>query len=326
MGFILHCELVRETAENLHMKTNIIATNTVSLSNGFQCGQWVKFLTHPDGGKWEVATSKSTGECTWTDDESVVGMEVTLEGKGLVGGFHGVSAHTSQTTIAGFFGFTYEELAGPTPGKGYMCEMHGAHAEDWTPVETLADYLVARFGNNSFSPWSSKKDGVHKMPYAWGDQPADSYALVINHELVDSVTGCGDNTPHLTESEEKCLAERKLFTSSPRGDIEREQQECNERNNAALKLGWSEQWREVANHIRSSFRLGQNPLPTLRKKFCGKWTYYQAGNALENSVISEVRFTELLQSENELEECPEGYSGFWGNVWGRWQVSYVPAK
>ena len=309
------------------MNTNIITENAVSLSNGFQRGQWVKFLAQTAEGKWEKVNSRSTGECTWTDDESVQGMEVKLEGKGIVGGYYGVSAHTHQPYSNGFFGFTAEELSGPTPEKGYTVEQHGAHAHDWGEVKTLGEYLTARFLLENFNPWSSMKDGVHSMPYSWGDQAAESYALVINHELVGAVTGCGDNTPYLTESNEKCLAERKLFTSSSREDIAREQHESNERNNSAYKAGWSEQWADAANHIRSCYRIGQNPLKGLRKKFPGKWKYLADGNLQSDSVDGEIRFTELPQSANETTNCPnQDYPDFWWNVWGRWQVSYIPAK
>lgn len=302
---------------------NIITTDTASLSNGFQRGQWVKFLTHA-GGKWEVASTRSTGSCTYNDDLLIEGMEVKLEGKGIVGGYR-IEALTHLPYTTGFFGFTAEELAGPAPEKGYTCEMHGIHAQDWTAVETLEGYLLARFVNDSFTPWSSMKDGVHEMPYTWGCQSACSYALIIEHQLIESITDCGDNTPYLTETREKCLAERKLFTSSEREDTERERHECKQRTRTALELGWSEQWQDVANHLRSCYKMGQNPLPTLRKKFGGKWTYHQPGKIQENCVASEVRFTELSRLENEMVKCPEGFLDLWTNVWSRWQVSYVPA-
>jgi len=260
-------------------------------------------------------------------------MEVALVGKGIVGGHYGVSAHTSQNYSKGFFGFTAEELAGPAPEKGYTVENHGAHAHDWEVVETLGQYLMAQFLNGSFVSWSAMADGVHEMPYCWGCQAAASFALVINHELVDSVTGCGDQTPRLVETREKCLGEKKLFTSSHREDQAREQQEENDRSNAALKAGWSQEWAEVAIHIRSSYRVsavkrkGQNPLPALRRTYPGTWTYIPAGEPDTDCKVEEVRFTELAQDKNAELVAPQlGYVDFWGNVWARWQVSYIPAK
>lgn len=230
------------------MNAKIITDKSISLDNGFQRGQWVKFLVLTPEGKWEKTKSRSTGECTWAGDESVRGMEVKLEGKGIVGGFYGVSAHTYQPYSKGFFGFTAEELAGPTPERGYTVEQHGAHAHDWKTVETLADYLLARFLNDSFTPWSSMKDGVHSMPYSWGDQAAESYALVIDHKLVDAVTGCGDRTPYLTASHEKCLADGKIHYSDSMTDAVIARGEAEDAFwETAERIGVADQYRATLN-------------------------------------------------------------------------------
>ncbi len=272
------------------MKTEIIAgTETVKLSNGFQRGKWVKFLEIRDG-KWEVVKSIGTGECTWVDDDKVSGLEVLLEGKGIIGGYYGVSAHTYVNTTPGFFGFTEEELAAPAPEKGYTVECLGVRTETWAEVVTLRDYLIARFSNRSFHPWSERGDGLWEMPYQWGDQASASYALVLGGKLITAVTGCGDRAPYLTESVEKCVADRKIHHSDKMTDWAIERGEAQDRLYAAIDRGDSAEWSAVHEHLKSSYRVKHNPLKSLRQTHSGTWTYFAPhewhdSDADENAVV-----------------------------------------
>lgn len=294
------------------MNATIIKENAVSLSNGFQRGQWVKFLAQTAEGKWERVNSRSTGECTWTDDESVQGMEVRLEGKGIVGGYYGVSAHTSQPYSKGFFGFTAEELSGPTPEEGYTVEQHGAHAHDWKTVETLADYLSARFLNNSFTPWSSMKDGVHNMPYSWGDQAAESYALIINHKLVDAVTGCGDRTPYLTESSEKCLADGKIYYSDSMTDAVIAQRKYEDSFFAtADRLGLTDEYTVLCRAEYS--KVNSEKISTLTRKIEVAMLRFEAdarANADKTGILRRL-LKHLRRHQNPLRSLREEKGGMW---------------
>ncbi len=222
----------------------IITESSVFLSNGFQSGEFVIFLVQDLEGKWVQEKRKGTGECTWHDDEKISDMEVSLVGKkGIVGCFYGTSAHSRQKSLTGFFGFSEEELSEIISEQGYTCKDHGFNAYDWEVVKTLEEYLEARFLWDSFTPWSSMKDGIHKMPYQWGDQAADSFALIKEGKLVDSSTGCGDRTPYLTESEEKCLAEGRLYTSNQMYDNSAEQAEYeNDFWSVAKRLGLEDEY------------------------------------------------------------------------------------
>lgn len=230
------------------METLQITTATsVLLSNGFQRGQWVIFVDQTTEGGWTKVGYEGTGECTWAGDEKVSGMEVSLKGKGIIGGYRGVSSHSYQKYVTEFFGFTAEELAGPAPQQGHTCKDHGMSAHAWESVETLAEYLSAKFVWNQFIPWSTMKDGVHEMSYQWGDQAAASYALIKGGKLIDSIMGCGDGTPYLTESEEKCLADGQLHTSDRRSDDAAERSEEEEKFRAtAERMGVWEKYMDLA--------------------------------------------------------------------------------
>jgi hypothetical protein len=289
------------------MNTKII-DGTATLSNGFQCGQWVRFIDS-DGEKWELVREIATGECTWNGDTKVRDLEVRLEGRGIVGGFRGISAHSREPFVDGFFGFTAEELSSPAPEKGYTVEPCGAHAHRWVQVETLEEYLIAKFVWKRFSPWSMARDGIHEMPYVWGCQPAASYSLVIGGELIDSVTGCGDSTPQLTESEDKCVADRKIYSTCEMLDRAREVQEANKRMYAAADAGDSEKWSKVRDHLRASYEVGCNPLRNLRVQYPGIWTYYERWSP----DGEEIEAGDVIFTQDRLMD--EG-----------WAVIYKPAK
>jgi hypothetical protein len=155
-----------------------------------------------------------------------------------------------------------------------------------------------------------------------GDQPADAWAVIDKDgNILVEESGCGEGTPRPFETLEG------WNFSSDLGVQMREQSELNARNKEAFRIGWSTEWANVANHIRSCYLLGQNPLKGLRRKFPGTWKYLVEGNVQADSAVGEIRFTELSQAENEITEAPNyDYPDFWANVWNRWQVSYIPAK
>lgn len=281
------------------MNHKIITEETVSLSNGFQSGMWVKFLAQTPEGEWIEEKVVGTGEATWHDDVEVSGEIVSLKGKrGIVGSFYGDSPHHRQQTVTGFFGFTAEELDATSPKSGYSCADCGWNAHRWHNVGTLEEYLLALFVDRHFECWSDMVDGVHKMPYQWGAQAATSYALVISGKLVSEVTGCGEWAPFLVESREKCLADRRLYTSCDKEDEESEERDF---SRVADKLGFSgkvltdderrvvglELRREYADanaevddtgilrRLLDHYRQGLNPLRSLRREKGGTWSFHR---------------------------------------------------
>ncbi len=302
---------------------NAIENNTVKLASHFQRGGWV---SRWDGQKFVKIAHAA--ENTWHDDGDDSKVVVLPEGfKGAVGEFHGVSSLSYQSSVT-LIGFNDEELNTPSPVQGWDNVGVGFRAERCELIRNLGDYLKA-LANNSFVP-IPEEGYVHpvsgnrlvELPFDWGDQAANHYAVISpKGEILYERSGCADNAPDPIKGEDDWE-----FTSF-RCDQEHEQHECNERNNAALKAGWSERWQEVANHIRSCYRVGQNPLPTLRKKYPGVWKYLAQGSDQPDSIVGEIRFTQLPQNENGTAIAPKlEYVDFWGNVWNRWQVSYIPAK
>lgn len=321
-GITPNCELVRETAESLHMET--IENNTVKLVSHFQRGGWV---SQWDGQKFVKIASAA--ENTLHDDGDDSKEVVLPEGfKGAVGEFHGVSSLSYQSSVT-LVGFTGEELDAPSPVQGWNNVGVGFRAERCELIKSFGDYLKA-LANNSFVAIPEKGEThpvsgnrLVELPFDWGDQAANHYAIISpKGEILSEVSGCGDQAPYPLKAD----GTKDWELSSSFEDANREQHERNERNNAAFKLGWSDEWADVAHHLRSSYRISQNPLKGLRKKFPGTWKYIAEGNLQEDSQVGEVRFTALPQKENETATAPDGYSSFWGNVWGRWQVSYIPNK
>ena len=318
---IPYCELIREIAESLHMKT-------ISINSGFQRGG---SLLSWDGENFNRV--QRAAENTWVDDgDSSFSTEVPDNFKGAVTRFYGISS-LSYCNNAELMGFSEVELDAPSPIKGWASSQGSCvrSSDDWKLV-TMRDYLVALARNASIFTVEQAMEKGEKHPSGNGKvlvhlgleagyQAADAFAVLDKYgNILIEESGCGDGTPYPIKTEDG------WNFASDREDQMREQDEMNERNNVAFKLGWSDEWANVARHLRSSYRIRQNPLKGLRKKFPGTWKYLSQGSVQEDSVVGEIRFTELSQRENETAEGPNGYSGFWGNVWGRWQVSYIPAK
>ena len=217
------------------------------ISNGFRSGEWVEFLNYTRDAGWVRDNRVSTGECTDSDDQDFTDYPVSITGKrGIVGGFRVEGIDTHVESVLGFFGFTTEELEAPAPELGWTERFDAFNAHFWSEVRTLAEYLIARFVHESFTVWSSMKDGVHSMPYVAGDQPAESYVLIKGGKLIDGVTGAGDRTPYLTASDEEILAAGQLKTSCFAYDqMEEAQDEENRFWAAAQKLGVEESYRKL---------------------------------------------------------------------------------
>jgi hypothetical protein len=307
------------------MENKIITDGTVSLSNGFQSGQFVTFIKLEDG-KWVEIKTVGTGEATYKEDVLVENLPVILEGKrGVIVSFVGDSPHHRQRTVDGFFGFTAEELDAPTPEEGWSSSDHGFNAHEWDDVHTLEEYLIARFVNENFTRWDSMADGVHRMPYHWGDQDADSYVLIIGGKLIDWATGCGDQTPYLLGTDEQMIADRKLHYSSLFEDRREESKKSDKLFWAtAEKLGMAAEIKRlrlegkygeaeplchevsvalilveaderadadktgILKRLIRHYRDRKNPLASIRNEYGGKWTYYhKEPNEIfpENSMI-----------------------------------------
>lgn len=286
-----------------------ITDSVLSLSNGFQSGETVIFLTQDSSGSWVEDSRAYTGEATWHDDEIVEDMKVSLNGRGIHFSFRGDSSFSRIKSVQGLFGFTAEELDGPAPEAGYECHDVAFNACDWREVDSLGDYLIAKFVHN-FTPWG--KDGVHSPPYRWGDQSADSFVLVKDGRVTDSVKGQGDTTPYLTESDAKCIADGKLYSSCKMQD---EYEEHLEWEREAKRIGLWERYRNlhdvedsesrkaafaeidrkvneaivrqyaderanqdssgILKRLLNHYRKSMNPLKTLRKEFGGIWTFHR---------------------------------------------------
>lgn len=249
------------------MQTIENTASFIHISNGFESGEAVHFIEKREG-KWVEVGCVSTGECTWVGDKHVVDLEVDITGKA---GYH-IEWSRGVKYFRGFFGIPEEELNGPPPEKGYMTE-RGQNTFSWEEVNTYRDWLHATLRGN-FKAWRDLGDGVHQMPYHWGDQPADSFALVKGGKLIDSVTGCGDQTPYLTESNEKCMQDEVLHTSCPMSDwVSFDEDGPTEAELANQRADADETG--ILRRLLKHYRKRQNPLRSLRKEKGGVWTFHR---------------------------------------------------
>ena len=85
----------------------------------------------------------------------------------------------------------------------------------------------------------------------------------MNNGELQVELGTGEHTPYLNKNGE---------FSSDYEDNERDIREFEK------QCDTSEKWQNgtVFNHMKSSYMFGNNPLPTLRKKFKGVWKFYDS--------------------------------------------------
>ncbi len=79
---------------------------------------------------------------------------------------------------------------------------------------------------------------------------------------------------------------------------------------AEYRVEYSPEWRDVEDFLRTSFKCGHNPLPTLRRQFRGEWLYYKSGLPL--SMIRDGD-DQLIFREYHAKENKKG-----------WMVLYTP--
>ncbi len=183
----------------------------VHLENGFQRGMWVaKF----DGENF--ITVDSTGECTWNGDEEVDrDVKLSADFKGVIGGFYGVSAHTTLNHVK-FVGFSEEELQAKPSTTCFVIDDVGFGAKDVKQVETMKDFLEAKARGLELITVDELGDGVHSLPYRWGDQPANCFVVIKDGQIELMMKGAGDSTPELVDDWEKLYADEnyyEMFTS-----------------------------------------------------------------------------------------------------------------
>jgi|GEM_PF-4084719 len=202
-----------------------------------------------------------------------------------------------------------------TTSIGYYAYSLTPHTREIFFVSREEESQAAESQGRTVVLWHSLSDGVHHLPYCWGDQRADGLALVKGGKLVEYEAGHGDRTPYLTESEGKCVEDCKLYTSNQMVDAVVDSQEAEQLFwEMADQLGLSEEYRRLtANYsegrderiaaisrkieagiIRADadaragqdpkgvlyrllkhYRSGRNPLCSLRAEKGGIWTFHR---------------------------------------------------
>ena len=289
----------------------------IQINSGFQRGGTLWKWT----GK-EFVVERRAAECTWVGDtDSSFEMDVPEGFQGIVTRFWGVSSLSYCCNVDQWIGFSEVEMKAPIPVKGWASK-HGSMCrttDDWR-VETFADWAQVQVTGASFTDDATLIAAGRRHPVSGeilvhigmdkGDQPADFWAVYSpGGEIVNSASGCGDSTPQPVEGKESWE-----FTSQMH-ENHRFWQEEDDRMYVAMDR--AKQDAETAEHLRYCYRQGMNPLPTLRRKIGGTWTF---ARVLQSGPISEAEAAAGARLFFERMANPSA-----GLDYG-WTVKHVPQK
>ena len=164
---------------------------TIHLENGFERGMWI--AKYVDG---DFVTVEETGHNTWHDDTAVdKDIELPSDFKGAIG-----KARKYENSVD-LIGFSGEELQSKPDGTYFISESlaYGNGVTETKEAKTTGDILEAKARGSKIVSISELGDGIHSLPFSWGDQPAECFVVVKNGELKMVAKGTGDVTPQLTE-------------------------------------------------------------------------------------------------------------------------------
>lgn len=285
----------------------------ISVNSGFQRGgsvlQW-------DGEKF-VQLRRAAENTYQGDGDSSFEIEVPDNFRGAVVRFWGISS-LSYANQAELIGFGESELSAPSPVMGFVWDS-GTMCRVSEPcrVVSFRDYLDSLARGMDITPDAEliAKGEIHPsgngavlvhLGASLGDQRADAWAIYRNGQLENWVCGGGDSTPEPVKT-----ATGWDFTN-PRSETAKAWQEEDARFAAAKDLGEADA--AVVAHIRASYAAGCNPLPTLRRKHGGQWTWEKSLTypTSEQAEVGLRLFTQFSTPDSTI-----GYG---------WVVKHIPTN
>jgi len=178
-------------------------------------------------------------------------------------------------------GFSEDFLASPSPIKGWRIDTLGCSCEQPVRIEIIYDYLVALACEDEIltdeeiittGKISPSGEIAVELPYTWGCQSAAWFAIYSPDGIyLYSVAGCGDNAPYLILDKDG-----NWDHSSSAIELLEAQREAEQEWFDALDRGTLLENGGVLKHLRSSYRMKQNPLRSLRKQYGGEWKWYES--------------------------------------------------
>lgn len=226
----------------------------IHVKNGFGYAEEVYSIN----AELKVTSLYYTGECTWHDDPAENGereLSVPDGAVALVRAGHRDGHGTYRFDLV--WGEIPTSFSLPTD-KILWFKSYGQHTLKSVQILNASDYVQAQIEDTirefDSTEWQS-------MPYHAGDQAAACFWR-FNGEL-DVWKGCGDMTPYFNKD--------GVLTS----DFVEQEKEFR-RIGESIKRGDTFQNGEVLQHLKSSFRFKNNPLPTMRKQFGGTWKYFDS--------------------------------------------------
>jgi hypothetical protein len=239
----------------------------VQINSGFQSGG---SLWEFSGGQW-TRVNRACENTHIDDGDSSFSVELPEGFRGAVVRFHG-EIHSVREWI----GFSPTELEAPAGVAGWATRSVAFSATNVVRLATFQDVATATVCGETILLDTELVSGgkvspsgqvLVTLPYEWGDQAAEAFAVYSpSGEFISSVSGTGDRAPEPFVSDG---GDWDFTSVAERRDEESRAQDA--LLFAAIDRG--EAMADIARHIRASYKVGSNPLPTLRKKFGGKWTW-----------------------------------------------------
>lgn len=240
-----------------------------------------------DGAQWRAVAT--IAENTWEGDgDDTQTVELVFSETYAIGVYH-TDGHT-QVWHWELRGFTPRELSAPAPVCGWRTEDMGGRATKLSRVETTGEWLLATAGRDFLSDSEVIDGSVHhpsvaglrlaRLPYEWGDQAAEHWAVYQGPRLVSQASGCGDWTPEpvVTDSgwEFESAADRQHADGCAQLRAIK----------AMFDRGEDSPWAEVGRHLAACYKRRLNPLPTLRREHGGEWKFYAGAHPVSDTGIA----------------------------------------
>jgi hypothetical protein len=140
----------------------------------------------------------------------------------------------------------YQEKLVPDFRPGYFTKRLAHNCAKPVCFVTAEEHRWAYINGNKIIYWADLKDGCHSIVYELGDQRAAAFVLIKDGKLVDSVSGCGDDTPDLVADDSAMLAAKKILYTTDRDEALKDSHKADEAFwSAADGLGVSAELREL---------------------------------------------------------------------------------
>jgi len=197
---------------------------------------------------------------------------------------------------------------------GYYIDRPFQGTKEIVLVESEDSHQLAILDGQEIVYFADMGDGVHRLPYRWGDQAAAAYILIKDGKKADYIQGCGDGTPIIVESDEKCMADGKLYSSDKRTErMARQEEEDTAFLEAADRLGVTDEYLRLVNDISDSSDESQAAAGKLARQIDEEVVRFAANARAEadKTGILKRLLKHLRARQNPLKSLRREKGGVW---------------